>query len=357
MSMKGSILGVAISILILGLLALVWRPPGAAQGIGQRLAEIQARTVGSSDEGPVVATVNGKPIFLHVIEASAATARLMRPELDEQMAFKVALAKTILNTALYQQARKAGIDVSREEAEEVYQRMKQVGQGHPVAKDYFETVQKMPPEQRRQVTDVLIEGYRQAMAVSRWENQMAQKAVPRPSDEEVRAYLQAHPQEFRNVLALSTLYFTDEATANEVYASLRKAAEQGPQAVDALFREAAQKYNPERTSTVEVFTFLVPAELPDYARDALQYNQGAVHLFRRSDGTFVIYRVDRVIYVPEDRIYEQVRERIWQERKRVFVNQLQQRVLQEADIHIYEDNLPDGIRLSKQEILRLALSR
>jgi len=343
---------ILLSPLVLVIVFLVaWSAAGGAEGIGRRLTELQ-RPHPQTKTDPIVASVNGQPITLHTIDISAQTLRLTSPELDEQQTFEIALAKTVLNTALYQKAREAGITVSRGEAEATYKKTREMARQNPVTKEYFETLDSMPPEERKAVEENMIEGYRQALAVARWREQVVQESVPRPTREEVEAYLREHPNNFRNHLVLSPIIFEDGTTANRVYATLREAQAQGHTDVEALFRQAAQEYNPERKNFIETFTFLDPTELPDYARDALRQKPGTVRLFRRADGTYVLYRVEHVIFVPKERIYEQVAERLWQERKQAFVNELFKKVLREADIRIYEENLPEGVHISKETILQ-----
>ncbi len=349
--MKRITLSIVTLLLISILLTLSWALMGGAEGIGRRLAELQ-RPHPQTTTDPVVASVNGQPITLHTVEVSAQTLRLTAPELDEQQAFKIALAKTVLNTALYQKARQAGITVSREEAEAIYKKTRELAQQNPVTKEYFETLDNLPPEQRKAIEETMIEGYRQALAVARWREQQVQQAVPRPTQEEVEAYLKEHPNEFRNHLVLSTILFKDGTTANRVYTTLKKAQARGNTDVTTLFRQAAHEYNPDRKEFTETFTFLDPDDLPDYARDALRQEPGTLRLFRRSDGTYVLYRVEHVIFVPKERIYEQVAERLWQQRKQTFVDKLFKQVLREANIRIYEENLPEGVHVTQEDILQ-----
>ena len=348
--MKGKTVGISTLIVAAILLAVVWTSIGGAQGIGRHLAELQNLHSQAGDD-PVVATVNGHPITLHTIEVSAQTIRITDPELDERQAFKIALARTVLNTALYRKAREAGITVSRKEAEAVYERTKEMARQNPITKEYFDTLDRLPPAQRKAIEDMMVEGYRQAIAVSRWRERMVQQYVPQPTQEEVEAYLKAHPRDFRNHLVLSTIYFEDGLAANQVYAKMQKAQSRVDTDVEALLRQIARQYNPQRGNFTEAFTFITPDQLPDYARDALHRKAKSIHLFRRSDGTYVVYRIEHVDYVPKERIYEQVSEKLWQEKKQAYVDHLMRKVLEKANIRIYEERLPKGIHVTKEDIL------
>ncbi len=343
---KAIAVAVTITFLVVG-----WTYIGGAQGIGRQFAQLQSKQVEGTQKDLVVVSVNGEPITLHTLEISAETIRLADPQIDSKEAFKIALEKTILNTALYQKARESNIEVSTEEAKALYEKTKETAIDNPVGREYFAAINNLSSQERKRVEDNMVEGYRQALTVAKWRKDLANRAVSQPRKDEIIAYLKAHPK-YRNLLIVDTIYFRDENTADKVYDALKTDHARAGGGISAQFYKEARKCNPERQDPTERFTFLEPASLPNYAQDALTKGGGHIGLYHQGGGTYVLYLVKYVAFLSKKAIYEQAAQQIIREKQQSFTNDLFKRVLEQADIRIYRENLPEGVSVTKEDILR-----
>lgn len=170
----------------------------------------------------VIATINGEPVSLHVLERTkTALQATSQTSLDDSEAYRQAMDQIVHNAVLIQEARRRGLTVSEQEARDYLAEIKASAEQSPELAQMLRDEAQAFGVDRRQFEEQMVVAYREGLLIDKLYQALSDE-MPPPSEEEVDVYLAKQPGP--NAIVLIPIEFQDVAMARSTYAELQSLA-------------------------------------------------------------------------------------------------------------------------------------
>jgi parvulin-like peptidyl-prolyl isomerase len=285
------------------------------------------------DEGTIIATVNGEPIYQEDVDAAYAQ---VPPQYQAQLTKEFLLNQTIDKQLLLQEARKRGIIVDEETVDQYEQ---QIRDEFGLTDEAFEQQLKAQNVTKDEYRDLV----REELILSKVIEEAVLSRVS-VSDEEVIEYYDAHPAEFSAPAGGAVIRHILVENESQAFALIEQLD------ADASFNELAQQYSMDTGSApnggyLGILTADSPI-VPEFLSAALklrtdQYTRTPV----KTDFGYHIIKSEGAVE-PFREVRTRIREQLELQKQKTAFQQFMQTLRQAAVIKYYTD---DGVVTSTQE--------
>lgn len=293
----------------------------------------------------VVARVNGEAISLATIEMTRLAFQAMsKPPLSTREAYKKALEHQIRETVLRQEARRRGIQVTDQEAKAAWEQNNTLLQQSPEAQKLNEEMARGAGLTRDEFQARQIQTIKEGLLAGKLLEELARQA-PEPTTAEINTYLAKQPKP--NALIAIPIEFGNQAEAENLYNELLRikqsqSLDQFTTTFDQYARQIGKKGPSEFVH--ESFSYTDASELSDFAKDALGKQEGDLGLYRRPDGSAVVYLVLKNVVSDLQSVSEGAIELLKLEKQNNYVQGQVDKWINAAQIQIFNDRLPSEAR-------------
>jgi hypothetical protein len=294
----------------------------------------------------IIARVNGEAVYLSDLELQRSARQANQPDLDTTTAYREAMKELIRLKVLVQEARRRGLSVSEAEARAYWAQMQEALKAYapPEMVEILEEQRKNLGLSQAEYEARLLAVYQRALLVEKL-HQAVQLEASYPTEAEVDAFLAGRPG--GNILVLIPIRFNEPGLARQVYEELQSLTTSLPRdQFEVTLAEYVRKYNGKGSDPFihETYVFNEAQELPEFARAALQTPEGSLGIYEQTDGAAIVYYVLKSLRADPEEARIAAYQALTQEKLRRYWERLETRLIEQARVEYFPENLPEAAR-------------